>query len=200
MRQEGHLTQWNDAKGYGFITPKGGGARLFVHIRAFSLRAQRPTLGEPVSFEPGTDAQGKARALHVRGLAPVKVSKAAPVRPASPAAGNASVWLVPGFAIFYLLADRVSPVPPAVWGAYMTMSMATYIVYWGDKRAARLGRSRVPERTLHLLSLACGWPGALLARQTLRHKSAKPVFSRIFWLTVILNWLGFTLLALHALL
>ena len=35
---KGVLTQWDDAKGYGFITPDGGGAKLFVHIKAFGLR------------------------------------------------------------------------------------------------------------------------------------------------------------------
>ncbi|WP_233151712.1 DUF1294 domain-containing protein [Pelomonas sp. KK5] len=49
------------------------------------------------------------------------------------------------------------------------------------------------ERTLHLLALACGWPGALLGRQLLRHKSAKRPFSTIFWLTVGLNLLAFAL-------
>ena len=52
----------------------------------------------------------------------------------------------------------------------MAMSLATFIVYFGDKRAARLGRARVSEATLHGLALACGWPGALLAQQLLRHK------------------------------
>jgi len=52
----------------------------------------------------------------------------------------------------------------------------------------------VSERTLHLLSLACGWPGALLAQQLLRHKSAKQEFLRRFWACVVLNVLVFVLL------
>lgn len=67
------------------------------------------------------------------------------------------------------------------------MSLATYAVYALDKSAARRKRRRVPERTLHLLALLGGWPGALLAQQHLRHKSGKTAFLLVFWLTVLLN-------------
>jgi uncharacterized membrane protein YsdA (DUF1294 family) len=40
------------------------------------------------------------------------------------------------------------------------------------------------------LALACGWPGALLAQQWLRHKSAKQEFRAVFWVTVVLNVAG----------
>ena len=49
------------------------------------------------------------------------------------------------------------------------------------------GSWRTPESTLHLFSLAGGWPGAALAQQFLRHKSAKKAFRQVFWVTVILN-------------
>ncbi len=65
------------------------------------------------------------------------------------------------------------------------LSLVTYLVYALDKSAARRRRHRVPERTLHLLSLLGGWPGALLAQYTLRHKTAKPRFLFVFWLTVL---------------
>jgi uncharacterized membrane protein YsdA (DUF1294 family) len=37
------------------------------------------------------------------------------------------------------------------------------------------------------MALLCGWPGALLAQQVLRHKSAKGEFRAVFWVTVVLN-------------
>lgn len=71
--------------------------------------------------------------------------------------------------------------------AYGFMSLVTYAVYALDKSAARRRRRRVPERTLHLLALSCGWPGALLAQRRLRHKSGKAAFLLVFRLTALLN-------------
>jgi uncharacterized membrane protein YsdA (DUF1294 family) len=34
-RREGVVSSWNDGRGFGFITPAGGGSRTFVHISAF---------------------------------------------------------------------------------------------------------------------------------------------------------------------
>lgn len=70
---------------------------------------------------------------------------------------------------------------------YLGLSLATFIVYAVDKAAAKRSKRRVPEKSLHLLALAGGWPGALMAQHFLRHKSSKQPFRLFFWLTVILN-------------
>ncbi|MGQ3050660.1 MAG: DUF1294 domain-containing protein [Roseateles sp.] len=186
MRQTGSLTHWDDAKGYGFVTPDGGGARLFVHIKAFGLRAQRPFVGERLSYLPGLDAQRKPRALDVQSLEP---RRAPPAQ--APRDDGRVLLLIPAFASFVLASRLLWGLPNWFWGAYSAMSMATFIVYWLDKRAAARGGWRVAENTLHALSLACGWPGALLAQHLLRHKSAKREFRRIYWLTVLVNIAAF---------
>ena len=190
-RQEGQLTQWDDAKGYGFITLAPGEPKLFVHVRDFVLRIDRPQAGEALSFEIGQDGQGKRRALKVRSQTSAK-----PVAARSPAwrSSAGKLWLIPVFASFYLFCHLLWPLQPAIWGLYMALSLATFIVYAGDKRAARLGQWRVAENTLHGLALAGGWPGALLAQHLLRHKTSKPDFRRLFWLTVAANWLLFVLI------
>ena len=70
---------------------------------------------------------------------------------------------------------------------YACVSIVCFAAYALDKRAARTGRRRTPERTLLLLGLIGGWPGAFLAQRTLRHKSSKTSFLIWFWLTVALN-------------
>lgn len=86
---------------------------------------------------------------------------------------------------------------PLLWiaAAYAGLSVITFIVYAIDKSAARSKGPRTPERTLHLLALAGGWPGALLAQRWLRHKSAKASFRRVFWATVAVNVLGLAMLS-----
>ena len=179
---KGTLTQWDDAKGYGFITPDGGGPKCFVHVKAFGLRPHRPFVGERLSYRVGQDAQGKKRAQEVQSLTP---------RPAPPAPrprdGSRVVLLIPAFAAFVLVVHLTWGVPNWLWGIYSAMSMATFITYALDKRAAARGDWRVAEGTLHALSLACGWPGALLAQRLLRHKSVKLQFRRVYWATVAIN-------------
>jgi uncharacterized membrane protein YsdA (DUF1294 family) len=77
--------------------------------------------------------------------------------------------------------------PPAVIATYSAVSMWTFLVYWIDKSAAKLGRWRTKESTLLLLGVAGGWPGAVLAQRVVRHKSRKRSFQVAFWGTVVMN-------------
>lgn len=82
----------------------------------------------------------------------------------------------------------------AAW--YVTASLIAFFVYAVDKSAARRNEWRIPERTLHLLALAGGWPGGMLAQKILRHKSRKPVFHFVLWTSALLHlavlaWLAF---------
>lgn len=85
------------------------------------------------------------------------------------------------------------------WGV-LAVNFVTFLAYALDKQAARQGRWRVRERTLHLWSLAGGWPAAWWAQRLLRHKSAKAAFQRVYWGTVVLHGvaLGGWLLGPHA--
>nr|WP_229258489.1 DUF1294 domain-containing protein [Duganella rivi] len=70
---------------------------------------------------------------------------------------------------------------------YGAASIACFVAYAIDKSAARQQRRRIPERTLLLLGLCCGWPGGLLAQQTLRHKTVKTSFQLAYWASVAAN-------------
>ncbi|MDH5896364.1 DUF1294 domain-containing protein [Vibrio splendidus] len=76
-----------------------------------------------------------------------------------------------------------------VW--YLVIGVVTFFVYAKDKRAAINGNWRVPEKTLHIFSVAGGWLGAFIAQEKLRHKTQKQPFRSIYWLTVVINVAAF---------
>ena len=102
------------------------------------------------------------------------------------------------FALLYLAASLLWQVPLLVGAVYGVMSITCFAVYAIDKRAAHNQAWRTPEKTLWLLGLLCGWPGAVLAQQWLRHKTAKRSFQIVFWITVVVNMAGFGWLASSA--
>lgn len=66
MRFKGTLIDWKDDRGFGFIEPAEGGARIFCHVKAFEVRVRRPIAGDKVTYEVGKDAQGRITAIKVR--------------------------------------------------------------------------------------------------------------------------------------
>jgi CspA family cold shock protein len=60
MRQNGTVKFFNQAKGYGFVAPEGGGKDVFVHITAVQ-KSGIPELveGTRVSFEVQNDSRGR---------------------------------------------------------------------------------------------------------------------------------------------
>jgi uncharacterized membrane protein YsdA (DUF1294 family)/cold shock CspA family protein len=195
MRFDGKIKSWNDERGFGFIQPVQGGDEIFVHIKAFPPGTGRPVVGLLVSFEVEPGPHGKKRAKAVQFIRPG--SRRAPQRHEAPAPWTwPRLLIIPAFAaIFWFVASRW-PVKPAVTMTYLSVSGITFVAYALDKSAATQGRWRTSESTLHLLGLACGWPGALLAQQWLRHKSSKPTFVSAYWVTVAANITGFV--ALHS--
>lgn len=77
MRTHGTLTKWNDDRGFGFVSPAGGGADVFVHISAFPRDGERPQLNL-ISFETEAGPNGQPRAARVmRAGQPAKVRRQA---------------------------------------------------------------------------------------------------------------------------
>ena len=83
--------------------------------------------------------------------------------------------------------DDKRMLPFGILVLYLAASAASVVVYGIDKSAARHGRWRTAESTMHLLAVIGGWPGALIAQRLFRHKSSKPSFQAAFLFTVLLN-------------
>lgn len=180
MRYQGKIIKWNDEKGFGFVVPKGGTQTVFVHARAFSQRQRRPGVDAEISYELGSDAQGRCCAVNVR---------YADERQATIALRISVVPMLVAISFSALLAFLVGAgrMPVLVAVVYLLASLATFLAYALDKHAAQAGQRRTPEQTLFLMGLVGGWPGAIAAQQFLRHKSTKREFQAFFWLTVIVN-------------
>lgn len=181
MKYKGTVVQWNHQKGFGFIQPQHGGDNVFFHISALSDRQSRPRMNEHVYYELSTDHQGKKSAKSVMFVkAHSGLDKY--TAPMSKAQGFSVLFLA-------LVAGWVwlARCPYWVLIGYVCLSIVTFAVYAHDKRAASKDAWRTKEASLHLLSLAGGWPGALWAQKILRHKSQKQPFKAILWLTILTN-------------
>ncbi len=83
------------------------------------------------------------------------------------------------------LGSAIMPHSLVTWLALV--NALTLLIYGGDKLAAVKGWRRVPEATLLILGLTGGWPGAILAQQSFRHKTQKQPFRRWFFISVVIN-------------
>ena len=184
MLHKGKITSWNDDKGFGFVKPFAGGEKVFIHIKAFGNRNDRPDVNDVVTYSVTKDGQGRTQA--------VNATRPGEKRTIKSSKQPSSSTIV--FAVCFLAAVGISTfvtdLPLIVLGAYLVLSAITYFIYAWDKASAKAGRWRTQERTLQLLALLGGWPGALIAQQTLRHKSKKTSFRIVFWATVLLNCAG----------
>lgn len=175
MRLKGTLTDWNDDKGFGFITPEGGGKRVFAHVKAFENRERRPASQQAVSYIVETDEQGRARASSIC-YAGERLARKAPKPANRPRDSSLSVWIGIFFVALLTAATAAGYMHWAIPAVYGTASLAAFAAYAEDKTAAQAGHWRIQESTLHGLSLIGGWPGALAAQRRLRHKSRKQSF------------------------
>ena len=198
MNTKGTIVEWNDDRGFGFIEPHGGGARVFCHIKAFSVRVRRPQAGDAVTYRATKDTKGRVQASDVR---PLGLERAAynmnagrsrkqarkPPSGAPRKSNVASYLFIAAFAAVLgglVIANRISIFVPLI---YIAMSIITMFAYAFDKSAAMNKRWRTQENTLHVLALAGGWPGGLIAQKVFRHKSSKTTFLVMFWICVIIN-------------
>ena len=192
-RLEGRIADWRDDKGFGFISPAGGGEPVFLHIKAFTHRDKRPVGNEVVTYELTVDDRKRPRAAKVAFAHERQFARHTPgigTRNASAPAGRIGIPLLIFICFMGLLVwlAFTRKLHGAVPGVYFVVSVATFLAYANDKaRAEKRGSRRTPEINLHIFALLGGWPGALIAQRLFRHKSRKAEFQTAFWTTVVLN-------------
>jgi uncharacterized membrane protein YsdA (DUF1294 family)/cold shock CspA family protein len=187
VRFQGKLKTWNEERAFGFIEPASGNQEIFVHITAFKNRTIRPKVGQQVTFEVELNSDGKKRAYAVESELTLTAGRNRPINRNAGQLGRGGYWAILFFLVIYLFIAKIWLIPNWVAWLYFGCSVVTFLVYAWDKSAAKSGSWRTSESTLITLGLIGGWPGAILAQQTLRHKSSKAAFLTLFWFTVILN-------------
>jgi CspA family cold shock protein len=65
----GTVKWFNDAKGFGFITPDGGGQDAFVHVSALEASGLRSLAqNQRVEYELAPDRRGRESATNVKAI------------------------------------------------------------------------------------------------------------------------------------
>ena len=179
-REVGILARWNDDRGFGFIVVEGK-PDVFAHISSFAPGAPRPAIGDEFVFTRavGTDGKEQARDVASTAVAPKPTRRRWPIA--------AAIMVGAAFAAALVTVQVLFGLPNWVMWVYAIASVVTFVAYAIDKRAARRNTWRVDEGTLLILGLLGGWPGGLLAQETLRHKTLKKPFRAAFWGTVVIN-------------
>jgi uncharacterized membrane protein YsdA (DUF1294 family)/cold shock CspA family protein len=187
----GRLTEWNDERGFGFVTSLDDESRAFVHVSEFPHESRRPQILDLITYETRHDDRGRLQARDVQFLAPVRSAYSASLPSSSRiSAGRELPLAIPFVALCaVILIGLIVRTSVAAWFllGYVVMSLVTFAAYAADKSAAARGRFRTQESALHLLELAGGWPGALIAQRVLRHKTKKQSYQIAFWVCVALN-------------
>jgi len=181
VRLKGKIIKWNIDKAFGFIGPNGGGDHVFIHKTALANRSRTPQINDVITFSITKDKDGRYCACDAT-FSGEKLKKKEAKK-----VSKFTVYLSLLFLTAITLAFFTGNLPEKLLYVYIGLSALTFITYAIDKSKAKNGSWRTQESTLHLFSIAGGWPGAALAQQFLRHKSAKREFRNVFWFTVIIN-------------
>ena len=180
----GTLTEWDDERGYGFITPVKGRGKVFLHIKSFRAGVRRPVPGETVFYTLSTDDRGRPRAVDA--YLTEYDEKRRPPFPHALIRKLANCWLL----ALVILAFGIwitDSFPAGLFIAFFINSLFTIAFYWEDKYLAQYKYWRIPEWSLHSWELFWGWPGAVVAQIAVRHKLRKKAFMALFCVCVLLN-------------
>ena len=166
---QGYIIHFNEEKGYGFIRSEEHEENIFVHISQVK-NAKELSQGQEVEF--GVEKTKK-------GLSAISVM--AGKKQYSPYLIFGLLSFVFMLLIFAYLSQKVE----LLLAYFISINLATFLLYGYDKFISSGESLRVPELNLQLLSLLGGSPSALLAQKFFRHKTIKGSFQIVYWAIVI---------------
>ena len=158
------VSQWDADKGYGFITVAATSERLFAHARAFAACGRPYGRGGELRDRAGRPRQapGAEGARHGAACSPARAWGQVSGRRDS----SRICCPIPLFAAWVLATELVQGSAALAVGRLLTMSLATFIVYWATSappaRQLACGRGRA----------ACAGAVRRLARRAARARVA----------------------------
>lgn len=196
---KGSIIQWNDEKGFGFVTTDTKSDKIFIHIKSFIKRSRRPELGDKIVYAIIQDEKNRPQAIQIQFLHEFEREKLRQKKHDQTEDNKSLMAKVVAFPFILALIILfiLHKITWFVLAFYGLINIWTYFAYYRDKQAAQKDKFRTPEKRLHLFSLLGGWIGALLAQRTLRHKSQKTEFRQVFWFTVVIHIVIFSLLLVN---
>ena len=124
MTHQGRLVEWNDKRGFGFVTPLEGGSSAFVHISQFPRYLQRPKLNDLLVYSVEYDERGRPRASDISFLrsahSKLEASGNWPLVP---------IFIVSAFSAALAIAIIMGSLHTVILGLYAFMSILLYLVH-----------------------------------------------------------------------
>ncbi len=158
MKYQGKLSNWNDAKGFGFVQPNGGGQRAFVHISAFKRRSRRPVDGDIIAYEVVQQTDGKAKAVNIAFIADHKSRHTnKPKARRSSGSSKPAILITLAFCIALVVLTILRIIPGELMFIYAGASLLAFLMYAWDKSAAQNTAGEDPKLTCS--SLLCSVAG-----------------------------------------
>ena len=88
----------------------------------------------------------------------------------------------------------------ALWGTALlhiiSINFITFFAYGYDKKAARKGAWRIPEKTLQGFAFVGGTLGAIIGQKFFRHKTKKSSFQLLFWMIFFMQIMAVSFFAI----
>jgi cold shock CspA family protein len=115
MRLHGRVTEWNDERGFGFVTQKGTDVRVFLHVSELRARRRRPAIGSLITYELGKDRKGRIQARNVQFVGEGTLSPSDLIGTLSSAVMGLIILLMVGYVGYVRISNANSTVSASVY-------------------------------------------------------------------------------------